>query len=59
MALPTQLKNRLDAIHDLIVASGNNFMNDRITLLGTVYKIKFQRILKNGKVTFNIQIIEK
>jgi hypothetical protein len=59
MALPTQLKNRLDAIHGLITSSGNNFIIDKITISGTVYKIKFQRTIKEGKVSFNIQIIEK
>lgn len=59
MALPTQLKNRLDAIHGTIVATGNNFIIDKILISGTLYKIKFLRTVKAGKVNFHIQIIEK
>lgn len=59
MALPTQLKTKLDALHDIIQSSGNQVVFDKITIASTQYKIRFKREIVDGKVRFQIEIVER
>lgn len=59
MALPTQLKTKLDALHDIIQSSRNQVVFDKITIASTQYKIRFKREIVDGKVRFQIEIVER
>jgi hypothetical protein len=59
MALPTQLKNKLDDMHDTLTSNNLSFVVDKISFLGNLYKIKLSKTIKSGKVFFDIQILEK
>lgn len=59
MALPLQLRNAVDALHDLVTADSEGCVSQRILLAGVSWKVRIRWVREGGKVTFTVTIQER
>lgn len=59
MALPNQIKNKLDALYDIIINENNDFVYDKISIGPSIFKIRIRKENIDGKLKFQIDIIER
>jgi hypothetical protein len=59
MALPTQLINAIDSLHDQTNGIDNTSVFMRLTMANKLWKLRLKKQTINGKVQFIVDISER